>query len=218
MSWPDPTKVSLPVNRTLENSATGAQKIGCGQSDAPAGDSAVSLDARDEGFPLGASAPATAGAAIAFEENARAWLAVFEIPARPVHMRNDVSRWNIVPPGQNRRQARRAVDGGGLPSRISKFADFNSDTLTIAHAAVVGVIALLGREEVCHGFAVIDAKMPHNPAGPAKSRVVSAPFAFHNEVAGIFLRGRTDVLRRMNRYVARPHRSGDKTTVDVGRQ
>lgn len=69
-----------------------------------------------------------------------------------------------------------------------------------------------------HDFPVIDAKVPHNPARPPEARVVSASVAFQNEVASVFRGGRTNVLGRMNRNVARPHRPGDETAVNVGRQ
>lgn len=93
---------------------------------------AVSLHARDKGVPLCPQAPAAARAAIAFEKNARARFAVFEIPSRPVHMGDDPSRWNIIACGQRRRQPCCTVNRGCLPGGISEFADFNSDALTIA--------------------------------------------------------------------------------------
>jgi CTP:molybdopterin cytidylyltransferase MocA len=79
-----------------------------------------------------AEARAAAGAAIAFEKNARARFAVFEIPSRPVHMGDDPSRWNIIACGQRRRQPCYTVNRGCLPGVLSEFADFDSDALTIA--------------------------------------------------------------------------------------
>jgi hypothetical protein len=99
-----------------------------------------------------------------------------------------------------------------------KFTDFDSDALTVAQAAVIGMIALFGGQEVRHRFTVINAKVPHDPAGAAESRIIAASLAFCREVTSILCRSRTNVLCRMNRYVARSHRPGDKATMNIWRQ
>src|SRR4030095_13500588 len=72
--------------------------------------SIVALHAVDKGPPFRAQTPPAGSATIAFEKNARTGLSVLEGPARPVHVRHDISRWDAVSLGQVRRQARCSVD------------------------------------------------------------------------------------------------------------
>lgn len=135
-----------------------------------------------------------------------------------MHMWDDVSRRDMVAARQLCRETGRPVHGGGLSTRIAKFTDLDPDTLSIADAPVVGVIALLRRKEMLDRFPIINAKVPDDPAGPAESRIVSAPLAFDGKVTGILRRRGTHVLGGMNRKITRPHRPGDEATVHVGRQ
>src|SRR4029450_5774385 len=56
----------------------------------------VMLNACDEGLPFRTQTPAAGGATIAFEKNARTRLPVLKIPARPMHVRHDISRRDVV--------------------------------------------------------------------------------------------------------------------------
>jgi hypothetical protein len=136
------------------------------------------LNACDEGLPFRTQTPAAGGATIAFEKNARTGLPVLKIPARPMHVRHDISRRDVVSLGQVSSQARCSIDGCSLPATVSKFANLDTDALAVAPAAIVGVIALFGWEQVFDGFPVINAKVPNHPSGPPEARVVPTSLAF----------------------------------------
>ena len=70
-----------------------------------------------------------------------------------------------------------SIDGCSLPATVSKFANLDTDALAIAPAAIVGVIALFGWEQVFDGFPVINAKVPNHPSGPPEARVVPTSLA-----------------------------------------
>ena len=135
-----------------------------------------------------------------------------------MHVRHDVSRRNPVLIRQLSSQARCSIDGCSLPATVSKFANLDTNALAIAAAAVVGVIALFGRQQVFDGFPVVNAKVPHHPSGPPEAWVVSTSLAFDDQIAPVLRRCRLHVLCRMDRDVARSHRPGDEPTVDIGRQ
>ena len=180
--------------------------------------SAVALNACEEGSPFRAQTPAATGAPIALQKNARAGLSVLEIPARPMHVWHDISGGNSVALGEFCSQACGTIDGRSLPAATSKLTNLDANALAIAHAAVVGVITLFGRQQVLHGLSVIDAKVPNHPSGPTKSWVVATPLAFDDQITRVRLRGGVHALGRMNGYIARSHRSSDQSTMDIRRQ
>jgi hypothetical protein len=182
------------------------------------GASSISIHARDKLLPSRAETPTSTGIAISFEENARTRLAIAKIPTRPMLVRDDIAARDSPAIGQCRGEASGAVESGCLAKAIPEFADFDPNTLTIAYTTVIRMITLFRWQEVFYRFPVINCEMPHDPTGPAKPRVVLAAFAFYAEVISVIRRGGIEIGRAMNRYVARPHRSGDETPMHIWRQ
>ena len=180
--------------------------------------STVLFDPRDKALPSRAQPPAAGGAAVVFEQDPRAWFAVFEIHAAPVFVRDDARCRDVVAVGKRGGQVRGAVDGGGLTGAVAELADFDADALAVARPAVVGMIALLGREQVLDNFTIIHGEMPCHPTGASQPRVFLAPLAFHEQVVGVSRRGDVHVCRRMDGDVTRLHRSADEASMNVGRQ
>jgi hypothetical protein len=100
--------------------------------------STVLFDSRDKALPSRARPPAAGGAAVAFEQDPRAWFAVFEFHAAPVSVRDDARCRDVVAVGKRGGQVRGAVDGGGLTGEVAELADFDADALAVARPAVVG--------------------------------------------------------------------------------
>jgi hypothetical protein len=91
--------------------------------------------------------------------------------------------------GQHRGKARGSVDGCCLPGATAEFADFDSNALAVAEATVIRVITLFRRQQVLYSFAIIDAKMPNDPAGATKPGVVLTALAFHKEILSVIRSG-----------------------------
>ena len=180
--------------------------------------STVLFDSRDKALPSRTQPPAARGAAVVFEQDPRAWFAVFEIHAAPVFVRDDARCRDVVAVGKRGGQVRGAVDGGGLTGAVAELADFDADALAVARPAVVGMIALLGREQVLDNFTIIHGEMPCHPTGASQPRVFLAPIAVHEQVVGVSRRGDVDVCRRMDCDVTRLHRSADEASMNVGRK
>jgi len=183
----------------------------------PVGGSTIPLHAGDKSVPLRAKAPTATGIAVPLEENAWARFAKAKIPARPTHVRDDLLHRYIVTVGKCGHEARGSVDGGCLRGAIPEFADFNSNALAVAWAAVIGVVTLFRRKQVLHSFLIIDGEMPRNPAGPTKPRVVSAALAFQSQVTSVLRGGRTSIFSRVDRNISRAHRPRDEPTMNIGR-
>jgi hypothetical protein len=132
------------------------------------------LDLRKEARPLLAEAPAAGSTSVAHEKYARARLAISEIPAWPMFVRNDVRGADAIPIREGGSQAGGTIERRSLACTIAELANLDADAGPVARSAVIRMVALFGREKVLHDLAIVDRVMPGYPSRSAESGIVFA--------------------------------------------
>ena len=101
-----------------------------------------------------------------------------------MHVRDDSGYRDLIAIGQHSREVRSPIDCGSLADSIAEFAYLDSDTFAVTLTAIVSVVTLFSGEQLFDDLAIIDRKVPYDPARAPKPRIVPAALTLHYQILG----------------------------------